>query len=1085
MPPEVSTLSTKVNYDNVDLSTGRIMPNIPLFPIGTYDLQDQVKLTYISGSGIKVNDYASDVGLGWDLDVGGYIVREVRGIPDDALIWPNGIPDYEEGDQLPRPILINGQSMLNGWLDYADWTGAITSQGPDTPFALGFPLRPINNKTIGSAINIFARNFMNDSVSHFRYRPTIYNTLYHNLLDVNGSSVSSGNLLDIVLDGQPDVFHYKCPGGYTGKFVFDENGNPTPIPYSPNIKISAPIGPMANNESRWIITLENGTRFYFPHNADYYEKIRTETDLFPYTDDWTGTPTPDRNEGIHVSEYISKWHVSEARSFVGNSLKYNYIDEPDFESKVSITVQQDFHTPGRGESGDASPQPDLFDYGSSASRKTPRDRKETTSFKKRLSQIECSDGSKVMLTYDGIEREDITNQKRALGSIVLKNMNNQDVEKYIFNLSHFNKAISLKKFAKRLKLNSIDKQDRKGIIHKKYYEFKYVTTVSLPNGSNLSLGIPARNSYQQDFWGYYNNNTENSLIPAIDNLEDGYRRRLPGADRSPDQERTKAYMLVKITLPTRGSIEYDYELNDFNNQERFSSIADSKKVPTGGLRIKSILQKEIGKPVLTKNFNYILPGTVNTSSGQIPVHLRKWMRNGAGRLFDKSTYYYWFGDPRKAIYVTRYSYPKYLQTSDLIRYSHVTVNENGKGRTVYRISAFDDYPDVEKIRVRWDFPNEFFYGGVNLNELYAKETFLTYNESSDIPGNRSPSPLNPLTDKSYLRGLILNIKEYKEGFSTPVKETSNVYQVNPDDFKVRKIYTLDSNAPWEFFNESVDTYEWGLTSLNFDISSHDIDLLVLKESKIKELVNQSKFLETTKEYTYNYEFNTIKEEKLISSNSSEYITKKYYPFDPEISSMPYMSSLIALNKTVTPVREEVYLDNNLLSAKQTNYQLFNISETEKDPSLIPLPKSILISKGDDSLEEQIKYYSYDKFGNPLEIGNTVGPHVTYIWSYNHRYPVAKLENATFSEVAKALNVTIEQLQNFKVGSLLNLGTLRIKLPHAQITTYTYDPLIGMTSQTDPRGYTTFYEYDELNRLKFIKDATGNILSENRYNYKEQ
>ena len=48
---------------------------------------------------------------------------------------------------------------------------------------------------------------------------------------------------------------------------------------------------------------------------------------------------------------------------------------------------------------------------------------------------------------------------------------------------------------------------------------------------------------------------------------------------------------------------------------------------------------------------------------------------------------------------------------------------------------------------------------------------------------------------------------------------------------------------------------------------------------------------------------------------------------------------------------------------------------------------------------------------------------------------------------------------------------------------TYNPLVGITSITDPRGETLYYTYDAFNRLEHVKDAEGNILNKNEYNYK--
>jgi YD repeat-containing protein len=54
-----------------------------------------------------------------------------------------------------------------------------------------------------------------------------------------------------------------------------------------------------------------------------------------------------------------------------------------------------------------------------------------------------------------------------------------------------------------------------------------------------------------------------------------------------------------------------------------------------------------------------------------------------------------------------------------------------------------------------------------------------------------------------------------------------------------------------------------------------------------------------------------------------------------------------------------------------------------------------------------------------------------------------------------------------------------------MTTYTYKPLVGITSITDPRGETTKYVYDDFGRLKYIKDRDNNILKRYSYHYYNQ
>ena len=54
----------------------------------------------------------------------------------------------------------------------------------------------------------------------------------------------------------------------------------------------------------------------------------------------------------------------------------------------------------------------------------------------------------------------------------------------------------------------------------------------------------------------------------------------------------------------------------------------------------------------------------------------------------------------------------------------------------------------------------------------------------------------------------------------------------------------------------------------------------------------------------------------------------------------------------------------------------------------------------------------------------------------------------------------------------------------QISTYTYDPLIGVTSITPVNGVREIYQYDSAKRIEKVIDINGNILKEYKYHYKQ-
>ncbi|MBV7270762.1 RHS repeat domain-containing protein, partial [Winogradskyella luteola] len=136
---------------------------------------------------------------------------------------------------------------------------------------------------------------------------------------------------------------------------------------------------------------------------------------------------------------------------------------------------------------------------------------------------------------------------------------------------------------------------------------------------------------------------------------------------------------------------------------------------------------------------------------------------------------------------------------------------------------------------------------------------------------------------------------------------------------------------------------------------------------------------------------------------------------------------------------------------------------------------------------------YDVHGNILQVSRTDGMDICYVYGYGATLPVAKIENATYAQVtgyvANIQNKSDLDDDHCRDSGSCNekdlrtaLNALRAAFPYAMVTTYTYDPLVGVTSMTDPKGRTVYYEYDSFNRLKQVRDEDGNIMGENRYNY---
>ena len=225
-------------------------------------------------------------------------------------------------------------------------------------------------------------------------------------------------------------------------------------------------------------------------------------------------------------------------------------------------------------------------------------------------------------------------------------------------------------------------------------------------------------------------------------------------------------------------------------------------------------------------------------------------------------------------------------------------------------------------------------------------------------------------------------------------------------------------------------------------------------------------------YTYNDRYYPIVTET-ISSKGDTLTVNNTYAFDTTVSSEAQYTAMVTNNQISTPVLNQTSQNGQILAMQKVNFS--QVIDGYKI-------QSIETAKTDDlnDLEERVVYESYDGHGNISQVRKTDGQPIAYLWGYNRQYPVAKVENATINDVLTSGVGDIQDLD----GSALRvaLDAIRQNLPNALVTTYTYKPLVGVTSVTDPRGYTIFYEYDAQNRLQYVKDQDGKVYSKNEYHY---
>jgi YD repeat-containing protein len=115
-----------------------------------------------------------------------------------------------------------------------------------------------------------------------------------------------------------------------------------------------------------------------------------------------------------------------------------------------------------------------------------------------------------------------------------------------------------------------------------------------------------------------------------------------------------------------------------------------------------------------------------------------------------------------------------------------------------------------------------------------------------------------------------------------------------------------------------------------------------------------------------------------------------------------------------------------------------------------------------------------------------GISTVYLWSYKGTYPVAEIQNATFSNISNLLGSnTVNNLYNTFIPDMNLLNGLRTTLQESLVSTMTYQLLKGITSFTEPQGTTTYFTYNGFGQLKenyVIENGQKKIIQKMEYHW---
>lgn len=386
---------------------------------------------------------------------------------------------------------------------------------------------------------------------------------------------------------------------------------------------------------------------------------------------------------------------------------------------------------------------------------------------------------------------------------------------------------------------------------------------------------------------------------------------------------------------------------------------------------------------------------------------------------------------------------------------------------------------------RYDTPQNYFDLGPTERPPAVK--FISYSYNLFNESNRSSGVLGGGSeDYAPIRYRNVTVSGPSDGkteysFHTSVDFTPDGQINYAHDYRVGK---LKNKKVYDAQNVLLLESDYQYNSIASNANDPSVDLHSMGWMVPSQILNKEYFPEGTLQTkdVLTYDTNRkIKDKTTTTSRSSESLITKYY--------YHVGNSIYSKNRIGKLDYVEEFLGTNLLSTSKIEYSNVWKNNAGTTINVAYLPQQMKSSKGAGALEIKSKINRYDQYGNVLETEQQNGIKKAFVWGYNNTQVIAEIDNIGYSGIPEALITAAQTASNSsnEASLLTALTNLRnaTQLADAFITTYTYKPLVGVLSVTDPRGYKMTYEYDANNRLTEVRDQDGNIITKNTYNTKPQ